>query len=262
LAEIFPLTTPEEVSKHMSRIKPLSAPGLEGIREKHLKDQEFFPVLAKFFTLLMMTGVYPESWRQNRVIFIPKRGKDTTLAGSWRPITIVSMLARIYSGLFDGRLRGVTRLIFHQGGFTNLNGCHAILVILNDVIKRAKSGGRGVVVAVGIAKAFDTVPQASILAALRDQGLHPFAADLIGGIYARSTAVLRDGATLAIRRGVRQGDSLSLLLFNLALNSVLRSLERMESGIPLGALYGQSCSVRGRHCPHIQMPCRGRNSAK
>jgi hypothetical protein len=96
-------------------------------------------------------------------------------------------------------------LASHQRGFTSINGCHANLVILNDDIKRAKSGGGGMVVAVDIAKAFDTVSHASILAALRDQGLHPFAVNLIGGIYASSTAMQRDGATLAIRRGRDRG---------------------------------------------------------
>jgi hypothetical protein len=168
LVETFPAITPEEVGKRISKIKPSSSPGPDGIRKNHLRDRKYYTVLAKFFNILMMTGVYPESWRRNRVIFIPKRGKDTTLAGSWRPITIASMLARIYSGLLDGRLRGDTRLVSHQRGFTSFNGCHANLVILNNVIRRAKSGGGGVVVAVDIAKAFDTVPHASILAALRD----------------------------------------------------------------------------------------------
>jgi hypothetical protein len=55
LAEAFPPITPEEVSKSISRFKPSSAPGLDGIRKRHLKDQRFIPVLAKFFNLLMMT---------------------------------------------------------------------------------------------------------------------------------------------------------------------------------------------------------------
>jgi hypothetical protein len=93
---------PEKVAKRILRIKPSSAPGLDGTRKKHLKDQKFLPVLGKVFSLLMMTGVYPESWLQIRMINIPKHGK-----GSWRPITIVSILARMYTSLLDGRLRGL-----------------------------------------------------------------------------------------------------------------------------------------------------------
>jgi hypothetical protein len=92
------------------------------------------------------------------------------------------MLARLYSGLLDGRLRGGTRLSAHQRGLANKGCSHTNLTILSDGIKRAKRQGGGVVVAVDIANAIDTVLHVSIIACLYRQGLHPHAARLIGNM--------------------------------------------------------------------------------
>jgi hypothetical protein len=109
------------------------------------------------------------------------------------------------------------------------------LTILSDGIRRAKRQGGGVVVAVDIAKASDTVPHASIIACVHQQGLHPHAARLIGNMYSDNIVVLPDGMPLVFRRGVRQGDPLSPLLFNLVLDPVLRSLDEHEEGSPFGS---------------------------
>jgi hypothetical protein len=47
-------------------------------------------------------------------------------------------------------------------------------------------------------------------------------------MYSDNTVVLPDGMPLVVRRGVRQGDPSSPLLFNLVLDPVLRSLDEHE----------------------------------
>lgn len=43
--------------------------------------------------------------RENRTILIPKPDKDESKAEIWRLITIDPILGRIFSSIFDGRIR-------------------------------------------------------------------------------------------------------------------------------------------------------------
>ena len=69
-------------------------------------------------------------------------------------------------------------------------------------------------VSIDLRKAFDRVEHGSLFNALTHRGdepgyIHPFQL-----LYSRQVGILGDGTSFEIRRGVRQGDVLSPMLFN------------------------------------------------
>ncbi|KAG5868426.1 hypothetical protein JTB14_029042 [Gonioctena quinquepunctata] len=87
----------------------------------------------------MEVGLIPSEWRKNRIILIPKEGKDDKKAENYRPITISSILSRIYFGILDQRARGVVRFSPRQKGFVMEAGCFNNAQIFEECYDTQKS---------------------------------------------------------------------------------------------------------------------------
>ena len=76
-------------------------------------------------------------------------------------------------------------------------------------------------ISVDLRKAFDRIEHASLFQALLSIGLDSHYVGLLANLYSDQRGVLGNGSTFRITRGVRQGDVLSALLFNVALDAAL-----------------------------------------
>ena len=43
----------------------------------------------------LVSGVIPPAWREMRVVFIPKPGRDLTLTKSWRPLNLINCVGKL-----------------------------------------------------------------------------------------------------------------------------------------------------------------------
>jgi len=133
------------------------------------------------FNIILISGTLPSVWGTNRTVLIPKQGKDMRNVENYRPITIGSILSRIYWGIIDYRLRERTTFSHRQKGFVNEAGCFNNVHILNEILRAAKSNSGITVVQLDISKAFDTVPHKAIPPALKRLGVP---AEIISSISA------------------------------------------------------------------------------
>jgi hypothetical protein len=99
----------------------------------------------------------PSEWKENKTVLLPKPGRDAARVENYRPITIGSLLGRIYWGIIDQRLRDNTAFSPRQKGFVNEAGCFNNLHIFNELLRKAKNTGV-VAIQLDISNAFDTVP--------------------------------------------------------------------------------------------------------
>jgi Reverse transcriptase (RNA-dependent DNA polymerase) len=222
--------TPSEVIQRLRRIAKSSAPGKDGLKKANLTGAVKANIMSLFFTLCLLNNLIPTAWRENRTTLIPKEGKDPTKAGNSRPITMSSMVARLFWGIIDERIRGVIKMSPRQKGFVSESGCFNNVQIFSDVIKHMKATKGGVAVQIDIKKAFDTAPHEAILNALLRKGIPQYIANYIAQSYKDvSTSIAHPDGPIEITllRGVKQGDPLSPLLFNLLIEPLLAKLESM-----------------------------------
>ena len=61
-------------------------------------------VLANVFNLVMATGFFPSQWKVHKTVMLPKHCGNSRQVGNWIPITIGSIISRLYIGILDTRL--------------------------------------------------------------------------------------------------------------------------------------------------------------
>uniref|UniRef100_A0A8C4NSX5 ribonuclease H n=1 Tax=Dicentrarchus labrax TaxID=13489 RepID=A0A8C4NSX5_DICLA len=239
----FGLITSDEALSAVKRIAVCSAPGPDKVRRGDLlRWDPKGSKLASLFNTMLYSGKIPMCLKVGRTTLIPKTSDEAKLAniGQWRPITIGSVILRAFSGVINKRLAGTCPIHVRQRGFIESSGCSENLSILEGVIRMSKSQKRSLaVVFIDIAKAFDSVSHRHILEVLQRRGLDVAIRRLIASMYDGSSTTIRtEGGTtgrIRLTRGVKQGDPLSPLLFNLAIDPLLRTLEKEGEGFHIGA---------------------------
>ena len=135
----------------------------------------------------------------------------------------------------------------NQRGFVLTDGCLANFFILDSLMGERTSARRGLaLVSLDIRKAFDSVSHHSITRALQRTGVPEYLSSYIQATLQGAVTSFQVGRSssraLEIRRGVRQGDPFSPLLFNLVIDELLDTLDSMtENDCPFHS--GPRCRV-------------------
>ncbi len=74
----------------------------------------------------MRTGYFPESWKISQIIMIPKHGKDDTKVNSYRPISLLPTLSKLFEKMLLQKLKPILHekkiIPDHQFGFREEHG--------------------------------------------------------------------------------------------------------------------------------------------
>ena len=185
--------------------------------------------IACFFTHLLADRLeHPSSWKSSKIIVLFKSG-ETSEAKNYRPVTIIPVMAKLFSGVLYGRIQAMidARLSQEQFGFRKGQGCSDAVHIVRTVIEKSAEWGEELwVAALDVEKVFDRLHHAVLFDALAASGIDSSVAASLRRLYRGMKASVKldsgvDSRHFRIERGVRQGDPLSPLLFNLIINRVL-----------------------------------------
>ena len=172
----------------------------------------------------------PPELKINRTTLIPKGNQGLDKITNWRPITISSILLRLFNKIIGYRMFKYFEIDKRQLGFRPINGCSMNILWLHHLLKHARLNKRDLYVClIDVAKAFDSVPHESIFRALIRHKAPPSFIELVRDQYADSYTSIAykdlSSKKIKILRGVKQGDSLSPLLFNLVIDELFGILK-------------------------------------
>ena len=96
----------EEIYEHLKKCKNKSAPGEDGLTYLILKKlpKEMMIYIQLLFNTSLKLGYFPSSWKTATIKMTPKLGKDSNEAKNWRPISLISSLAKLYERIIASRL--------------------------------------------------------------------------------------------------------------------------------------------------------------
>ncbi|KAJ0177653.1 hypothetical protein K1T71_006526 [Dendrolimus kikuchii] len=222
--------TVEEVQDFIKALKPRKAPGNDGISHKLLKilPAQLILIMVSIFNAAINNCQFPKTWKEAEVIGIRKPGKPASKPSSYRPISLLSSLGKLYERVLLTRLRDFAfsnNLIPpEQFGFRARHSCpQQVLRITEHVLSHFQRSGRRFwptgAVFFDVAKAFDKVWHNGLIYKLYQLGVPD-----------RLVLILRDflkdrrfrfrvegtrSSSHSISAGVPQGSALSPLLFSL-----------------------------------------------
>ena len=120
---------PKEITKIIKdNLSPKKSPGCDLITPEMIIQLPHSAVryITKLFNAITKLGYFPQRWKMMKIIMIPKPGKNHTVASSYRPISLLSCISKLFEKCLLIRLN--QHLIYHniipahQFGFRESHG--------------------------------------------------------------------------------------------------------------------------------------------
>ena len=228
-----------EIEEVITNLKNNKSPGSDGFSNEFYKkfSDIVTPLLLGAFRHALQTKELPKTWGDAIITVIHKEGKDPTMCGSYRPISLLNCDYKILTTILSRRLNAIIgEIIFpDQCGFI-LNRYYGnnIRRLLNVMSYSQKERKELMILSLDGEKAFDRVSYEFLFQSLEQFGFGPNFISCMKVLYSDPKASVRVNGSCStsfgLERGCRQGCSLSPLLFNISIE-VLAQLIRSEQNI-------------------------------
>nr|CAI5834501.1 unnamed protein product [Callosobruchus analis] len=225
--------TEADIITIINSLKTNKSLGIDDIKSEILRySYEFIAApLCHLINQIFISSKVPQQFKTAVVTPIHKKG-DIKVINNYRPISIISSLAKIFEKSLKNRLEkflNVNGIIsdkqygFRQGRSTN----DAIGKLVTEIAKELEFSKPVICVFLDLAKAFDTVNHEQMLGALENAGVRGMARELFESYLENRLQVVKINNVYSkqqkINYGLPQGTVLGPVLFTIYINSILES---------------------------------------
>ena len=182
--------------------------------------------LAMLYTKCITERRIPKTWK---VIFF-KKGNRKDIK-NYRPICLLSNMYKLFTKIITTRLEKKLNenQPREQAGFRSKYSMTDHILAINQLKEKCCEYNIPLCVAfVDYEKAFNSVQTQAILTSLQEQGIEDVYIEILKDIYTDSSVTVhlhKESEKIRIKRGVRQGDTISPKLFTATLESIFRRLK-------------------------------------
>lgn len=225
------LFTVQEVKHIIGSLKNKKASGPDSMSNRCLKHLPPSGVLflTDILNACLCLSYFPKCWKIANVICIRKPGKPANLADSYRPISLLSCLAKILEKLLLSRIQTFLKdrqiLPSYQFGFRNgRSTVHQLARVsgkIGEHLKKRQSAG---ILCVDLQAAFDKVWHNGLIHKLCEIGLPVYLVKIILSFLTDRSFQVKIGNSTSgaqsLLAGVPQGAVLSPTLFNIYTSTI------------------------------------------
>ncbi|XP_029849496.2 uncharacterized protein LOC115331529 [Ixodes scapularis] len=234
---------PGELQRHINKLEAGKAIGPDDIPNEFLKKLK--PVAQKHLRYLLNNmlakSTIPEAWKQAKIKLIYKgKDKDKKSLHSYRPITILSNVYKLFASILQDRLQRLcekARLFSEaQNGFRrNRRGSDNLFTVTQLIELKNLDRSPLYLAYLDLEKAYDAVPHEKMWTKLEAMALDVQTVSLFRNMYAGCNARYSLGEHLSgqvnMIVGLRQGCPLSPTLFNIYINNLILELQAKGQGV-------------------------------
>ena len=215
------------------------APGPDGVRGFWFKKfTSIQPLIVKALKKCLGDGLVPHWMTKGRTVLIQKDPAKGTVVGNYRPIACLPLMWKLLTGIFARKINehlSTNGLLMDEqkGCRKRSRGTKDQLLIDKAILREVKEKKRCLSMAwIDYKKAYDMVPHDWILKVMKLCKVAGNLSSLVGNSMTHwkteLTCLGQNLGSVDINRGIFQGDSLSPLLFVLAMMPLTILLRREE----------------------------------
>lgn len=227
----IPPPTLEEVCEVIDAMKNNKAPGRDNISAEQLKQGggDLHRAIHRLIMKIWETEEIPSEWTEGVICPLFKKG-DKFNCANYRGITLISSVYKVLSGILKQRITPLAekQLGNYQCGFrAGKSTTDQIFNVRQTMEKMWETKADVHQLFIDFKQAYDSIDRSFLWKAMRDLEIPPKYIRLAKATVEHSRSCVRVQGDLSrtfdVSSGLRQGDGLSPLLFNIALEKVIRN---------------------------------------